>query len=192
MKNNHIRNIVFAGLCIALCIVLPMAFHMFPNGGSVFCPMHIPVLICGLVCGWQYGLLCGIVGPLLSSLLTGMPPAPMLPSMMCELAVYGVVTALLMKAVHTKNTWADLYISLVGAMLAGRVVAGIVKALIFARGEMTMSIWFTTHFVTALPGIAVHLVFIPAIVAALIKAKILPPRYPAKTDAAAQQAGSAE
>ena len=96
-QKSYVRNLVFTAVCAALCIVVPMAFHTIPNAGVVFLPMHIPVLLCGLMCGWPYGLLCGLIGPLLSSLTTGMPPAAMLPSMMVECAVYGLVTGLGMR-----------------------------------------------------------------------------------------------
>ncbi len=181
-KMSVVKKSIITAVCIALCVVLPQAFHAIPNAGSIYCPMHIPVLLCGIACGWQYGLICGIAGPLLSSLFTGMPPAAVLPPMMIECAVYGIVTGLMLKLVHTKKTYADLYISLITAMLAGRVAAGIAKALIFARGEITIAAWATTHFVTALPGIAIHLVLIPAIAFALIKARLLPERYPKDED----------
>lgn len=181
-KMSVVKKSIITAVCIALCVVLPQAFHAIPNAGSVYCPMHIPVLLCGIACGWQYGLICGIAGPLLSSLFTGMPPAAVLPPMMIECAVYGIVTGLMLKLVHTKKTYADLYISLITAMLAGRVAAGIAKALIFARGEITIAAWATTYFVTALPGIAIHLVLIPAIAFALMKARLLPERYPKDED----------
>lgn len=88
------KKLVSSALCIAIGVLLPMAFHVIPNGGSVFLPMHIPVLICGLFCGAPYGLACGIITPFLSSMTTGMPPAMILPQMMIELAVYGLVTGL--------------------------------------------------------------------------------------------------
>ena len=75
VKKFGLKNYVIAALCVALCVVLPMAFHAIPNAGSILLPMHIPVLLCGLLCGWPLGLVCGLVGPLLSSVLTGMPPA---------------------------------------------------------------------------------------------------------------------
>lgn len=62
-KMSHIKKEVITAVCIALCVVLPMTFHTIPNAGKIFCPMHIPVLLCGLICGWPYGLLCGIAGP---------------------------------------------------------------------------------------------------------------------------------
>jgi len=176
---NSVKRMTLTAVCIAMCVVLPIAFHSIPNAGSVFLPMHIPVLICGMICSWPYGLLCGLMGPLLSSVLTGMPPAAMLPAMMVECGTYGMVSGLVLKAVHTKSTYMDLYIALVVAMLAGRVVSGIAKALIFSPG-MAMSAWITASFVTALPGIAIQLVFLPSVVQVLMKAKVIPQRYLAK------------
>lgn len=173
---NSIKNMTMAAVCVALCVVLPIAFHSIPDAGSVFLPMHIPVLICGMICGWPYGFLCGLVGPLLSSALTGMPPIAFLPGMMVECAAYGMVSGLMLKYVHTKSTYADLYIALVTAMLAGRVVSGIAKALIFTPG-LAMSAWITASFVTALPGILIQLVFLPGVVFTLMKAKVIPLRY---------------
>ena len=70
---SYVKRSILTAVCIALCVVLPMAFHAIPNAGSIYCPMHIPVLLCGLLAGWPFGLLCGLAGPVLSSLLTGMP-----------------------------------------------------------------------------------------------------------------------
>ena len=172
-----VKRIVLAALCVALCVILPMAFHAVPDGGSIFLPMHIPVLICGLVCGWPYGFLCGLMGPALSSLMTMMPPAAYLPAMMVECGVYGLVSGLMLKFVHTGNTRLDLYLALVTAMIAGRVVSGIAKALIFNPG-ITFVYWITASFVTALPGIIIQLVLIPLLVSLLMKAKQIPARYP--------------
>ena len=173
---SPVRRTVLAALCIALCVVLPIAFHSIPNAGSVILPMHIPVLLCGMICGWPYGFICGLLGPLVSSVLTGMPPMAYLPAMMVECATYGLATGLLLKFVRTHNLTADLYISLIGAMLLGRVVSGVAKALIFSPG-MAMSVWITSSFVTALPGIVIQLVLIPQIIRILMKAKYLPQRY---------------
>ncbi len=169
---KYIWEMVIAALCVALGVVLPVAVHSIPNAGSILLPMHIPVLLCGLLCGPAYGLACGIVTPLLSSLITGMPPAAVLPSMICELAVYGFAAGLLIILVRTKSQAANVYISLVGAMLIGRVVYGVVNALIFQAGEYSMSIWLTASFVTALPGIIIQLVLLPLVVLALRKAKL--------------------
>ena len=167
------KRLILAGLCVALGIVLPVAFHSVANAGSIFLPMHIPVLLCGLICGWPYGLACGVLAPLLSSLITGMPPMAYLPSMLCELAVYGFVSGLLMRYVKTGKLLADLYISLVSAMLLGRLVLGLLNALLFRAGEYSVALWTTSAFVTALPGIVIQLAVIPALVFALKKSRLI-------------------
>lgn len=175
-----IKKSIITAVCVALCVVLPMAFHSIPNAGSIYLPMHIPVLICGLVCGAPFGFICGLLGPALSSLIAGMPPMAYLPSMLVELAVYGGVAGLMMYFVKTGKVYIDLYISLVVAMLLGRVVAGFAKALIFSKGYYTITLWVTGSFVTALPGIIIQLVLIPSIVFALMKSGLIPARYPRK------------
>lgn len=177
-KMSNVKKSIITAVCIALCYVIPLMFHGIQNAGSIFCPMHIPVFICGLICGWQYGLLCGIAGPALSSALSSMPPVAILPSMMVELAVYGTVAGLMMKLVRTKSTYADLYISLIVAIVCGRVLAGLAKALIFARGSYSMSAWIAGSVVTSWPGTVIQLVFIPTIVFALMKSHLIPERYP--------------
>lgn len=177
MKLTPVKKLVFTAVCAALCLVLPMAFHSIPNAGTIFLPMHIPVLLCGLICGWPYGGVCGLIGPLISSLITGMPPAAMLPSMMVECCAYGFVTGMLMRHVHTKHAVADLYISLVSAMVVGRIVAGFAKAWIFTPGVAPFA-WVTTSLVAGIPGIVIQLVLMPMVVFALTRAKLIPTRYP--------------
>lgn len=176
-KMSAVKKSIITAVCIALCVVLPQAFHAIPNAGSIYLPMHIPVLLCGLICGWPYGLLCGLAGPALSALITGMPPAAVLPGMMVECGVYGLTAGLLMQLVRTKRLYADLYISLVAAMLLGRVVSGAAKALIFSAGSYSMASWVAGSFVTALPGIIIQLALLPGIVYALMRARLIPQRY---------------
>jgi len=173
---NSIRRMTMAAVCVALCVVLPIAFHSIPDAGTVFLPMHIPVLICGMICGWPYGFICGLMGPLVSSTLTGMPPLAILPAMMVECGMYGLVSGLMLKFVRTGRTYTDMYIALVTAMIAGRVISGIAKALIFTPG-LAMSAWITASFITALPGIVIQLVFLPSAVFTLMKAQVIPNRY---------------
>lgn len=177
-RMSGVLSLAITGACIALCVVLPLAFHAIPNAGSIFSPMHIPVLLCGLICGCPFGLVCGLLGPFLSSVITGMPPQAYLPPMMVELAVYGFVAGLMMRLVRTGKSLLDLYISLTVAMLLGRVVAGLARAWIFAPGQLTMAMWASSYFVKSLPGIAIHLALIPAVVLALMKARLIPARYP--------------
>ena len=177
MKLTPVKKLVFTAACIALCVVLPLAFQSIPNAGTVFLPMHIPVLLCGLVCGWHYGLLTGLMGPLLSSVITSMPPAAMLPSMMVECGVYGLVTGLMMRYVRTGKVLGDLYISMVVAMILGRTVSGLAKALIFTPGTAPFA-WVTTSLVAGIPGIVIQLILMPLVIFALTRARLIPVRYP--------------
>lgn len=176
VEMTAVKKSVVTAVSIALCVVLPMAFHAVPNAGSIYLPMHLPVLVCGLVCGWPFGLLCGLAGPLVSSMLTGMPPAAFLPMMMIELSVYGLMIGLLSRFIRTGVFLVDVYAALIPAMLIGRVVAGLARAFVFAPGKITMTIWFSGYFVTALPGIVIQLVLIPAIVLSLMRAGLVPSR----------------
>ena len=175
---SYVKKSIITAVCIALCYILPMLFHGIPNAGSIFCPMHIPVFLCGLVAGWPFGLLCGVAGPALSSVLTGMPPVAILPSMMVELAFYGMIAGVMMKVVRTKNIYADLYISLIAAIICGRILSGITKGLIFSAGSYSMGAWVSGYIVTSWPGTLIQLIFIPSIVFALMKAHLIPERYP--------------
>lgn len=177
MRFSPVKKMVFTAVCAALCVVLPMAFHAIPNGGTIFLPMHIPVLLCGLVCGWPYGGVCGLLGPALSCLLTGMPMVAYLPSMMVECCTYGFVSGMMMKYLRTRHQTLDLYISLVTAMALGRVVAGFAKSLIFTPGTAPF-LWVTTSLVTGIPGIIVQLLLMPLVVFALTRARVIPSRYP--------------
>ena len=166
------RRLTAGALCLALAVLIPQLFHAIPNAGSVFLPMHVPVLICGFLCGWPYGLACGLLAPALSSLLTGMPPAPILPGMICELGMYGFVTGFLSKRVRTGKPTLDVYCVLLPAMLLGRAVSGLLNGLVFRAGEYTMTMFLTASFVTALPGIAIQVLLIPVLLLALAKADL--------------------
>jgi len=171
MSSQNIRRLTISAMCAALGVLLPIAFHGGQDAGRIFLPMHLPILLCGLLCGPFYGLACGLIVPLISHLTTGMPPAAMLPVMLCELAVYGLVTGLAGK-IRIKNAFLQTLVPLVSAMLAGRAVMGILNALVFQAGKYSLQIWLTGAFVKALPGIAIQLVLLPLLVTALRRAKV--------------------
>lgn len=176
---SFVKRMVMTAICAAMCVVLPIAFHSIPNAGTIFLPMHIPVLLCGLICGWPYGFVCGLLGPFLSS-FTGMPPLALLPGMMVECATYGLVCGFLMRYLRTGKLTVDLYCSMIPAMILGRVVSGLAKSLIFNPGVAPFA-WVTTTLVTGIPGIIIQLVVMPLLVIALTRARLLPQRYPEKT-----------
>lgn len=177
---SQTKRVVIAAVCAALGVVLPMAFHALPGAGNVWLPMHIPVMICGLVAGPVAGAATGVLAPVLSSLLTGMPAAPILPSMTCELVAYGLVSGMLARLVRTGRLAVDLYVSLVGAMILGRLVGGALQALIFSQGAYSLAAWVSGYFVTGASGIVLQLVVVVPIVAALERAGLVDARYPGK------------
>ena len=142
--------------------------------------MHIPVLLCGLICGPGYGLFCGIAGPVLSSVLSGMPSATQLFYFVPELAIYGFLTGLMMLLVHTKKLFPDLYLSLIAAMTAGRIIGGVAQAIFYLSSGQTFTIAALTvgYFVKTMPGIICHLIVVPVLVTALMQARLIPTRYP--------------
>lgn len=173
LNSTPTRRLTTAALCTAIGILLPQIFHSIPNSGSIFLPMHLPVLICGLICGWKYGLLCGILCPALSFALIGMPPAMILPGMICELAVYGLAAGLLFPRIRTGSRVKDIYFALIPAMLLGRLFFGLMNALLFQAGQYTLQIFLAGAFVTALPGIFIQLALIPALLLVLEKGKFI-------------------
>lgn len=176
--NSSVKKLCLCALCIALCPILPMALH--PLGlGSVISPMHIPPLLCGLLVGWPYGLACGLVGPILSHLTSGMPNPPFLFFMVIELGAYGLFSGLLFRRLRTGRLYADLYAALIPAMILGRIAGGAAQAVFFlsTAKPWSLSLFVSSYFIQTAPGAAIHLLLIPALVAALTRAGVVPRRY---------------
>ena len=169
--NTHAKTykLVLSALFLALCLVLPIVTGGIPAIGNMLLPMHIPVLLCGLLCGWQYGLVIGFVAPLLRSVLFGMPPMyPVAIAMAFELAAYGLIIGLVYAAVHKRGV-AALYISLLAAMVGGRLVWGLAEVVLLgmAGNAFTLQAFLSGALLTAVPGILLQLVLIPAVMVAL-------------------------
>ena len=158
--NQSVRKLTISAMFLAVGIILPMAFHSFgPNAGATFLPMHLPVLLCGFLCGPAYGAFIGVLTPLLSSFLTGMPVlVPTGIAMVFELSCYGCLSGLLLKHCH-------LYVALILTMLAGRIVNGILLS--FMGKAYTLTIFLTVSFITAIPGILLQLLLVPLLVKAI-------------------------
>ena len=162
------QNLVISAMLMALGMILPFVTGQIPQIGSMLLPMHIPVLVCGLVCGWQYGGIVGFVLPLLRYVLFGMPPMPGCIAMAFELAAYGVIAGFL----YGHSRWqciVSLYRSLIIAMLGGRIIWGIVQILLVgAAGEaFTWQMFMAGALFNAIPGIILQLILIPALMLAL-------------------------
>lgn len=161
---NRNKKIVLSGLLIALGIMLPFLTGQIPQIGSMLLPMHIPVLLCGFFCGWKYGLAVGFVTPLLRSMMFGMPPILTALAMAFELATYGVVTGFMNKMLAGKKL--RVYISLVVAMITGRIVWGLVSMVIYGvtNAAFTWQIFIGGALLNAIPGIILQLIVVPVLV----------------------------
>jgi len=159
------RYVTHSALYLALAVLLPIAFHAFGLGGRLFLPMHIPALLAGFLVGPSSGVIVGLLAPLVSYLLTGMPPTYAVPLMSLELPMYGLVAGIAYRKLHL-----NIYIALVVAMIVGRVMFGLGLFVLgmFIELPYTAAVFFSTGgaIVTGLPGIAVQIVLIPLIVAA--------------------------
>lgn len=166
--NKNLKNTTLSAMFLALGLLLPFLTGQIPQIGNMLLPMHIPVLLCGLICGWQYGGIVGFICPLLRNLLFSAPPMPGAVSMAFELATYGIVIGLLYSRAKRRNL-AALYISMIISMIAGRVVWGAVHTVVmgFAGKAFGFKMFLTSALVNAVPGIILQLVLIPAIMVAL-------------------------
>ncbi len=170
MKNNT-KKWVQTALFLAIGMVLPMFIGQVRFLGQAISPMHIPVYLCGMIVGAPYGALMGFILPLLRSVMFGMPP--MIPggaAMAFEMCTYGLVSGLLYDRLKNKKI-AGIYLSLIPAMIAGRIVWGIARAVIAGatKSQFTYAMFISGALTTALPGIIIHLIVVPAILAALEK-----------------------
>lgn len=172
MKNEKSKKLAYAALFLALCLVLPLLTGQIPQIGSMLLPMHIPVLLCGLVCGWQYGAAVGFVAPLLRSLLFTMPKLyPVAIAMAFELLTYGLVIGLVYRRLAKKGM-VGVYAALITAMVAGRLVWGVAEVVLLGLNgnAFTAQAFLAGALLNAVPGILVQLILIPAVMAALQKA----------------------
>ena len=170
--HSYIKRITLSALFLAIGYVLPFLTGQIQTIGNMLLPMHIPVLLCGIVCGWQYGLGVGLVLPITRSLLFSKPILyPTAVSMAFELATYGAVIGLVWLLCKKKGV-GSIYLSLVSAMLSGRIVRGIAQCVLIGVGDngFTLTAFISGGFVKAIPGIIIQLALLPPIIL-LIKNK---------------------
>lgn len=170
---NRNKKIVYSALFLAIGIVLPFLTAQVKEIGDTLLPMHFPVMLCGFLCGPWYGLAVGFLLPFSRSVLFGMPPIfPNACWMALELATYGFVTGWLYQKAN-KKTIGWTYVSLIVAMLLGRVVWGLAKTVLLGFGDnpFTFSAFFVGGFLDAIPGIVLQLLIIPLIITLIEKNK---------------------
>ncbi len=177
-KSLSALSLVLGALFLALALVLPFLTGQIPEIGSMLCPMHLPVLLAGFVCGGPIAAVVGVTAPLLRFLMFGMPPIyPVGLAMAFELLTYGLVSGMLYNRVFKKKNAVSVYASLLVAMAAGRVIWGIVRLILAGiggqAGSFTFAAFISGAITTAVPGIIVQIILIPIIVLALRKAKLI-------------------
>ena len=181
MKKDMIKNMTLTAMFIAVGLFLPFLTGQIPQLGNMMLPMHIPVILCGLICGWKYGLIAGLILPGFRFLLFGSPPFlapfPVGLAMTFELAAYGFLTGFLYQRSRWQCTIA-LYRAMITAMIAGRIVWGAVMALLVPLGLNTNGFTFAAFIsgaiLTAIPGIIIQLTLIPVIMVTLNRTGLVP------------------
>lgn len=156
---------IFAALFLAIAYVMPFLTGQIPEVGSMLCPMHLPVLLCGFICGPIWGLAVGLVAPLLRSLTLGAPP--LFPKAVCmafELAAYGGIAGVMHKLLPRKKPY--IYCSLLSAMIVGRLVWGAAMFIFvgISGGSFTFAAFMAGALTNAIPGIIIQIVLIPILV----------------------------
>lgn len=173
MKKHNLQNLVLAALFLSLGMVLPFLTMQLKEVGDSLLPMHIPVMLCGILCGYKYGLAIGLMLPFLRSVCFGMPPLyPTAIWMAAELLTYGLVIGWLYKKLP-KNIIC-LYLALIASQISGRIAWGIVKAILLGLSgkTFTLSLFIGGGFVDAMPGIILQLILIPTVVVMLKRTKL--------------------
>lgn len=161
------KKIALCGVFIALGLVLPFLTAQMQEIGNKLLPMHIPVLLCGFICGGPAGLIVGFLTPLLRSALFGMPPMMAAVPMAFELAAYGALAGFTYELLPKKGSY--IYLSLIISMIGGRLVWGLASFLMYRvpGNAFTWQMFTAGAFINAIPGIVIQLVIIPILVLAL-------------------------
>ena len=163
---TNIQKIVFSALFLSLGMVLPFFTGQIKEIGDTLLPMHLPVMLCGIICGCKYGFAVGLILPFLRAVTVGMPPIyPNTVWMSAELATYGFTIGFLYFSFCKKQMW-WLYCCLLVSMISGRVVWGVTKAVLLGIGgkAFTVQAFIAGGILDSLPGILLQFILIPVII----------------------------
>jgi len=168
LKYKDVRSYLLTAAFVTLAVFVPWVFHQFHLAGPTFLPMHIFVLIAGLLFGWRAGLLVGLFTPLISYFISGLPALNILPQVVIEVSAYGFIAGMLREKYHLRTIW-----SLLGAIVGGRLTLLLAISIIYLIGGQSYSplgieanplasFWSTVK--QGWPGLAIQLAFIPVII----------------------------
>lgn len=164
MPLSTTRKLTYSALFLSLALALPSITGFIPELGQALLPMHLPILLCGFICGWKQGGIIGLIAPVLRALIFGMPPLfPTAIAMAFELAAYGIMAGLMMSWMPKK--WPFYFVSLLFSMIVGRIIWGGVMFLLLAINEtsFTFEMFVAGAVINALPGILLQFILIPPI-----------------------------
>ncbi len=168
LKYNNVRSYVLTAAFVSLAVLVPWVFHQFHLAGPTFLPMHIFVLTAGLLFGWRAGLAVGLLTPLASYAVSGMPVLTILPQVLIELSAYGLIAGILREKYNLRAIW-----SLLGAMIGGRLALLLALLMIYLVAGETYSplgletspfVAFSSVIKQGWPGVVIQLVSIPALI----------------------------
>ena len=162
------KKMILASFFIAVGLILPMIFHTVNLSGTIFSPMHVPVMLGGFLLGPAYGAAIGIITPVLSSILTGMPPLmPVMPMMALELLGYGFMSGLLFS--KTKKIYVSLIVSIIFGRLCSMLAAFILSLTV--APQISPIPYVLSGVINGLPAIVIQLVLIPILVKFMVTNK---------------------
>lgn len=180
-RKSNLYRLMVTAILLALGMVLPFLTGQIPEIGQAISPLHIPAFICGMTCGPVYGAVLGFVLPLLRSVTFSMPPlVPVAVPMAFELCAYGLLCGLLYPLLRRvfkgKSQVLSMLVALVAAMVGGRLIGGAAKAIVMGLNgnSYTFHAFIASYFVETAIGALIHVLLVPAVVAALEKAKLSP------------------
>ncbi len=155
------KNVVLAGLCLSISVVMPTVFHFAgPQGGKMFLPLFWGVALAAVVLDFGYALSVAMIAPLLSNIISGMPAVPMLYFMLVELIIYAAVLNFIKRKIYLPIA---VLLSLIISR-AGYIVTVSLAGLIFElpAGFVGLGV-LLSGVAVSLPGIAAQTVIIPLI-----------------------------
>ena len=165
LKLSDIRAYVVIAVFVLLSVLTPWAFHQFHLAGATYLPMHFFIFIAAMAAGWQAGIIVGLLTPLASYAVSGMPALTSLPQVAVEVTIYGLLAGLLRQKLHLSVVW-----SLLGAMIGGRLallvsvifiqlITGNVYSPLGPAATPYAAVWNTIA--QSWPGMLAQLVLIP-------------------------------
>jgi LytS/YehU family sensor histidine kinase len=156
----HGRDVVLGGLFLALALVIPILFHAV-GLGSAFLPMFFPIIAAGFLIAPPVALVVGITSPLLSALLTGMPPffPPTAFIMMAEGLILAGIPSLLYQKYRLNS-----YLTLIITLSADRVVLLIAVIAVSKWLDLPENVLGWASLIRGLPGIVLIMLVIPPLI----------------------------